>query len=110
LHCDISTGNILVNPKIEVSAETEKATVQWEGMLIDWELNRRVEEKSRPPIRMRALRTWRFVSRAYIENQRKVLTIPDELESFLYVLLYLAIRYLRSTITDVDAFDWDFFD
>ncbi|TFK77845.1 hypothetical protein K466DRAFT_450174, partial [Polyporus arcularius HHB13444] len=92
LHCDISPGNIMAHPKIEVSAETGKPTVRWEGMLIDWELNRRVEEHRPQPRRM-LLRTWVCVSYRFLQDRHKVLTIPDELESFLYVLLWHAVWY-----------------
>ncbi|RPD55661.1 hypothetical protein L227DRAFT_297942 [Lentinus tigrinus ALCF2SS1-6] len=105
LHCDISDSNIMICPKVEVSAETGKHTIRWLGMLIDWELNRRVGEKLPLPFRMTYLRTWKYVSHAYHEKTSKTLTISDELESFLYVLLYLAVRFLRS---NVDKFsEWD---
>ncbi|TFK77847.1 hypothetical protein K466DRAFT_607622, partial [Polyporus arcularius HHB13444] len=109
LHCDISPGNIMAYPKIEVSAETGKPTVRWEGMLIDWELNRRVKEHRLPPSR-RLLRTWQFVSYQFAYNRRKGLTTADELESFFYVLLYHAIWYLRSNITDAANFDSNFYE
>lgn len=45
-------------------------------------------------------------------NRFKTVEIPDDLESFLYVLLYYAIRFLRSNCKDADVGHWieEFFD
>ncbi|TFK82029.1 hypothetical protein K466DRAFT_631544, partial [Polyporus arcularius HHB13444] len=93
IHCDISPGNIMAYPRLEVSPETGKPTVRWEGMLIDWELNRRLKEDSHVPYRLTLQRTWAFVSHEYLQDRNKVLVISDELESFLYALLYIAVRF-----------------
>ena len=54
--------------------------------------------------------TWQFMSVALLSRLSKVVAIPDELESFFYVLLYYAIRYLRSNCLDVGNWIEDFFD
>ena len=55
LHCDIGFPNIMAYPRIEVSDETGKPTIRWAGMLIDWELNRRIKEMRILPQRLMEL-------------------------------------------------------
>ena len=40
----------------------------------------------------------------------KEIDVVDDLESFLYVLIWCAIRYLPHTCVDVDHFMYNFFD
>ncbi len=44
-----------------------------------------------------------------VQNPSDPITIPDELESFLHVLLYLALRYLRSSLRCPGIFIDDYF-
>lgn len=50
------------------------------------------------------------MSVAILTDIFKIVEIPDDLESFLYVLLYYAIRYLRSNCDDVGDWIEAFFD
>ena len=47
---------------------------------------------------------------AVLSNRYKILEIPDDLESFFYIVLYYAARYLPSNIPDVASFIEEFFD
>ena len=40
MHCDVSTGNIIVYPRIVYDAEKQETSLSLSGMLVDWELAR----------------------------------------------------------------------
>ncbi|KAI8983168.1 hypothetical protein BD414DRAFT_508316 [Trametes punicea] len=112
MHRDISGGNILILPKALVDPEDGTFLMKWTGLLVDWELSKPIAQsgplcRARQPERTG---TWQFMSAAVLSQHRKVIEIPDELESFFHVILYYAIRYLRSNCPDVGAFIEDFFD
>lgn len=50
------------------------------------------------------------MSVATLDDHSKVVETSDELESFFHVLLYNAVRYLKSNCTDAGVFIEDFFD
>ena len=50
------------------------------------------------------------MSVALLNNPSKVVEIADDLEAHFYVLLYHAVRYLRSNCTNVPNWIEDFFD
>ena len=54
--------------------------------------------------------TWQFMSVAMLSQRAKTVEVPDDMESFFYVILYYAARYLASNIIDVPAFIENFFD
>ena len=54
--------------------------------------------------------TWQYMSVALLNNPSKVVEIADDLEAHFYVLLYHAVRYLRSNCTNVPNWIEDFFD
>ena len=54
--------------------------------------------------------TWQFMSVDMLLKRAKMVEVDDDLESFFYVILYSAARYLKSNITDVGAFIEGFFD
>ena len=54
--------------------------------------------------------TWQFMSIDMLLKRAKMVEVDDDLESFFYVILYYAARYLKSNITDVGAFIEGFFD
>ncbi|TBU26078.1 hypothetical protein BD311DRAFT_699189 [Dichomitus squalens] len=37
VHGDLGPYNILIHPKVDTTTDSSRATVKWEGMLIDWE-------------------------------------------------------------------------
>ncbi|KAH8984958.1 hypothetical protein EDB92DRAFT_1766970, partial [Lactarius akahatsu] len=67
LHRDVSAGNILI-------------TEDGSGILIDWDLSKKVG-------------TWQFMSIARLQDSSTRLhEVSDDLESFFWVLLYLVVK------------------
>ncbi|OJT05489.1 hypothetical protein TRAPUB_3718 [Trametes pubescens] len=54
--------------------------------------------------------TWQFMSVAALQDPRKEISLPDEMESVFNVLLYCAIRYLPHNCKDVGKFIQSYFD
>ncbi|KAI0359684.1 hypothetical protein OH77DRAFT_1518062 [Trametes cingulata] len=104
IHRDISVGNILLYPD-------ERGN--WRGMLNDWELSKNIHSGSsdvgRQPDRTG---TWQFLSVKALNDDEKVIDVPDELESVFHVLLYVAIRFLPHNCRrdDVGKFLYSYFD
>ncbi|RPD71860.1 hypothetical protein L226DRAFT_490826, partial [Lentinus tigrinus ALCF2SS1-7] len=103
IHRDISAGNILLwyDPKNG-----------WVGMLNDWELSKRVPASDvasggRQPDRTG---TWQFMSAHALNDRFRPIVVADELEAFLHVLLYYAIRFLSHNCTAVGQFLHLYFD
>ncbi|KAI1784568.1 hypothetical protein LXA43DRAFT_1122363 [Ganoderma leucocontextum] len=115
LHRDVSVGNILILPALNITiskTKGQKISVMWGGVLGDWELAKRcpaehVTQNARQPHRTG---TWYYMSVHSVQHPGRPLSIPDELESFLHVLLYLAIRYLRSNLPSPGIFVGHYFD
>ncbi|EJF59451.1 hypothetical protein DICSQDRAFT_24536, partial [Dichomitus squalens LYAD-421 SS1] len=110
LHRDISGGNILILPCLH--EEPGGSYIEWSGLLTDWEMSKPLPdgvagEASQPE----RTGTWQFLSVAILSRLKEV-EICDELESFFYVILYYAVRYLRSNIGDGVIGTWihTFFD
>ncbi|TBU58927.1 hypothetical protein BD310DRAFT_948357 [Dichomitus squalens] len=108
LHGDVSAGNILILPTIK------PGWIYWTGILSDWELSKflpgdKEELKAGQPHRVG---TWYFMSIRSVAYPRRPLGIPDELESFLHVIIFLAVRFVRSNWTPfmVRNFVEDYFD
>ncbi|KAE9400210.1 hypothetical protein BT96DRAFT_919607, partial [Gymnopus androsaceus JB14] len=78
LHRDVSAGNIIF--------------YQGKGWLIDWELARWVDKDSGARARERT-GTWQFLSIRILGNPTVFHEARDDLESFVYVLLWIAGRY-----------------
>ncbi|KAI0754490.1 kinase-like domain-containing protein, partial [Daedaleopsis nitida] len=102
IHRDISVGNILIYP----DPNTGKVT----GMLADWELSKKVDSDSDEPRQPDRTGTWQFTSVGVLNNSKKVVKIPDELESLLHVLLYIALHFIPHNCRDVSEFVCSFFD
>ncbi|KAI9062393.1 hypothetical protein FKP32DRAFT_1677340 [Trametes sanguinea] len=105
MHRDISVGNILIIPPY---GKDKKTTYQ--GLLADWELSKRLgsyQNESRYPD---PAGTWQFMSVHMHQNPGAQPQIADELESFLNVMIYCAVRYLPHTCKNVGDFLYHFFD
>ncbi|EJF59438.1 hypothetical protein DICSQDRAFT_181948 [Dichomitus squalens LYAD-421 SS1] len=108
LHRDVSAGNILILPTIK------SGWIYWTGILSDWELSKflpadEAELKARQPHRTG---TWYFMSIRSLAYPHRPLGIPDELESFLHVIIFFAIRFICSncSLSVVHSFMEDYFD
>ncbi|KAI0363443.1 hypothetical protein BV20DRAFT_975682 [Pilatotrama ljubarskyi] len=129
LHRDVSGGNILILPKLVYEPTTDQIELKWTGLLADWEMSKPMHDKEelrrprQPPRTVCASSsmsgycahalfkgTWQFLSVGMLSKKPKVPDIPDELESFLYVTLYYAVRYLKSNCTNAGAYLEAFFD
>ncbi|KAI0760492.1 hypothetical protein C8Q74DRAFT_1221121 [Fomes fomentarius] len=116
LHRDVGGGNILIYPVVETTFDEDSGEeireLRWAGILTDWELSKNTMDGPTIARQPERTGTWQYLSVAILLNRFKVAEIPDDLESFLYVLLYYAIRYLRSNCKDTDVGHWieDFFD
>ncbi|KAI0662169.1 hypothetical protein C8Q70DRAFT_963360 [Cubamyces menziesii] len=107
LHRDISGGNILIYPQIAEDPKSPgRQIVTMCGLLTDWELSKDIKVKGRARRARQPERTgtWQYMSIALINEPTKAVEISDELEAFFHVLLYYAVRYLKSNCTDVPAY------
>ncbi|KAI9062376.1 hypothetical protein FKP32DRAFT_1574173, partial [Trametes sanguinea] len=105
LHRDISVGNILIVPPIGGNG-----TANGQGLLADWELSKRVEPDVEEPRHSARTGTWQFLSVRALTQPHAQVEIADELESFLHVMLYCAIRYLPHNCENAGGFISNFFD
>ncbi|EJF56419.1 hypothetical protein DICSQDRAFT_183836 [Dichomitus squalens LYAD-421 SS1] len=103
LHRDISDKNIVIYPKITLSSQGVRSLV-WGGLLTDWEISKPILEPNIQPKARQPERTgrWQFMSAYLLMNISRRVTIEDELESFFHIVVYYAVRYLKSTITADD--------
>ncbi|KAL7277786.1 hypothetical protein ACG7TL_008729 [Trametes sanguinea] len=105
MHRDISVGNILIIP---TTGNDGKTTYQ--GLLADWELSKRLDDYEKDARHPDRTGTWQFMSVNIQNNPEAQVEIADELESFLHVMIYCAIRYLPHTCENVGDFMYHFFD
>ncbi|KAI0694573.1 hypothetical protein C8T65DRAFT_815481 [Cerioporus squamosus] len=108
LHRDVSSGNILIPPCI-TTFEDGARSIEWKGILTDWELAKGLSDP-RTPRQPERTGTLQYMSVAILNRPEKAVEIPDDLESLFYVLLYHAVRYLKSNCTRVPNWLEDFFD
>ncbi|KAI0631793.1 hypothetical protein C8Q77DRAFT_1272687 [Trametes polyzona] len=98
----------------DVAQRSDSTTLRmtWTGMLADWELSKLIVAEGEMPRARQPERTgtWQFMSAATLNDHGKAIEVADELESFVHVLLYYGVRYLRSNCKDVGAFIEDYFD
>ncbi|GLB40041.1 putative other 1 protein kinase [Lyophyllum shimeji] len=81
VHRDISANNILINDR-------------GEGVLNDWDLAKQESELTADEGRTG---TWQFMSCLLLGKHHSIHTIQDDMESFVHVVLYHALRYFRHT-------------
>ncbi|KAI0323684.1 hypothetical protein GY45DRAFT_1401272 [Cubamyces sp. BRFM 1775] len=112
MHRDISSGNILIYPRLCLDEETKSYNVHWTGILADWELSKPVgtTEPLMRPRQPPRTGTWQFLSAGMLSTVPKAVEIQDELESFLHVVLYHSVRYLESNCKLVAQFIESYFD
>ncbi|RPD57738.1 hypothetical protein L227DRAFT_529943 [Lentinus tigrinus ALCF2SS1-6] len=106
IHRDVSAGNVLICIKEKiVNGRLVRKRI---GMLTDWELSKRrkAPETARQPNRTG---TWQFMSAYILNHPEMAIQLPDELEAFVHVLLFYAIRFLRHNCENVRRFMQDYF-
>ncbi|KAI0645261.1 hypothetical protein C8Q79DRAFT_911651 [Trametes meyenii] len=103
IHRDISSGNMLLYKQPDGT---------WTGLLNDWELSKELEQQEKEGRQPDRTGTWQFMSANALDDHSKVIDVPDELESFFHVLIYLAVRFLPHNLTNssVPQFLRDYFD
>ncbi|KAI1781850.1 hypothetical protein LXA43DRAFT_1054317 [Ganoderma leucocontextum] len=111
LHCDISGGNILICPTIRRDPTGKNPMVVWTGILSDWELSKPVDTQDTASWATQADRmgTYEFMSVNLLNHIAQPVKISDELESFFHVLVYYAVRHLRSNCTNVTSWIDNYF-
>ncbi|GBE86380.1 predicted protein [Sparassis crispa] len=108
LHRDISSGNVFFVERIEGDAVVPV------GYLSDWELSKTVPKGGENHVARQPDRTgtWQFMSALSLQNPYKPITLQDDLESFVHLVVYEAIRFLPHNIPaiNVGTFIWRYFD
>ncbi|KAI6095187.1 hypothetical protein F5141DRAFT_1222262 [Pisolithus sp. B1] len=83
LHCDISTGNIII--------------LQGHGYLIDWDL---AEARNiLKPHQATHTGTWQFMSAHLVKDASATHTFKDDLESSFWVLLWMVVMFSMSSFS-----------
>ncbi|KAI0740025.1 hypothetical protein C8Q76DRAFT_790508 [Earliella scabrosa] len=100
IHTDVSVGHLLIRARV-VKVEGGY-TVRRQGVLVDWHVGKHKDDKqAHQPARSA---TWDFMSIWLLQHPEIPVTIPDELESFLHVLIYPAVRRVRHNFDDIRGF------
>ncbi|KAL7277814.1 hypothetical protein ACG7TL_008758 [Trametes sanguinea] len=105
MHRDISVGNILFVPPT-----TRNGTTSCQGLSADWEVSKRRDDEKQEPRHPDRTGTWQFLSVNVLSQPKAQVEFADELESFLHVMIYCAIRYLPHTCENVGEFMYNFFE
>ncbi|KAI0738021.1 hypothetical protein C8Q80DRAFT_292110 [Daedaleopsis nitida] len=110
-HRDISAGNVLIYPAVVLCPDGKRRVV-WRGILTDWEMSKAIEDPNDKPSPRQPKRTatWQFTAVRLLDNPSAPVMNGDEMESFFYIVLYNALRYLRHTCINVVWAMFDLFD
>ncbi|KAI0669671.1 hypothetical protein C8Q78DRAFT_193620 [Trametes maxima] len=92
MHGDISSGNLMFY--------YDDATETWCGMLIDWEVARRITQAHDEDTLAACVGTIQFKSVAVSEG-RSENYLEDELESFFWVFVFFVLRFLPHNAEDL---------
>ncbi|KAJ3505210.1 hypothetical protein NLJ89_g7536 [Agrocybe chaxingu] len=91
LHRDISGGNVMMN---------ENGC----GILNDWDLARTVVEIEKGARQPHRSGTWQFMSHALLANVEKLHKLQDDLESFVWLVLYYILHFMEhSKLGDLES-------
>ncbi|EIW76703.1 hypothetical protein CONPUDRAFT_130045 [Coniophora puteana RWD-64-598 SS2] len=88
LHRDISVGNIII----------DKAT--GDGYLIDWEMAKSIDDEA--PRTHERTGTLQFRSVLLLRRGKALHKVVDDIESFVQVLLWITLRYVKSKLLPED--------
>ncbi|KAI1791527.1 hypothetical protein LXA43DRAFT_888889 [Ganoderma leucocontextum] len=101
LHGDLGPYNIMICPRVDAATDPARPTVKWEGMLIDWEAVKWLPGAPNYMGIPNGMGSCCYQSVACVLESEKRFEIADELESFLYTILWCGIRWLHSNCADV---------
>ncbi|KAI0653516.1 hypothetical protein C8Q70DRAFT_1091432 [Cubamyces menziesii] len=106
IHRDVSVGNMIMIPV----DKSPQGTPIYRGLLTDWELSKDIHAYDLKPRNVNRTGTWQYLSVNASNRRTEHIDVADDLESFLYVLIWCAIRYLPHDCPDVGHFMYSFFD
>ncbi|KAH7107106.1 hypothetical protein BKA62DRAFT_668143 [Auriculariales sp. MPI-PUGE-AT-0066] len=95
LHRDISEGNVL-----HVKSCDEHGTTRTQALLIDWDLAKTILTST---TRRERTGTWYFMSVNLLGDNALHQSLSDDLESFVWLLLYLYLRHLPWSMENADS-------
>ncbi|KAK0460051.1 uncharacterized protein EV420DRAFT_1534795 [Desarmillaria tabescens] len=87
LHRDVSGGNILILPN-------------GDGMLNDWDLAIHMDKCQIDRRQLVRTGTWRYTSTRLLNHPSKINELQDDLESFIHVVMYHSLCYVRHNKVD----------
>ncbi|KAF8526861.1 hypothetical protein BU17DRAFT_10485, partial [Hysterangium stoloniferum] len=84
VHRDISSGNILI-------------TAMGGGLLIDWDLCKKLKDIREGQGHIERTGTWQFMAAhlLLVPTRGAIPHRGDDLESFFYILVWIALRYMK---------------
>ncbi|KZT19166.1 hypothetical protein NEOLEDRAFT_1246004 [Neolentinus lepideus HHB14362 ss-1] len=105
LHRDVSAGNILI-----VRKTLPDGKIETKGLLNDWDLSKETSNGNEEARQIDRTGTWQFMSARLLDNPLKPHQLQDDLESFLHVLIYEGIRFLKHNCDGMGHFMHNYFD
>ncbi|KAK0209060.1 hypothetical protein DFS33DRAFT_1415225 [Desarmillaria ectypa] len=93
LHRDVSGGNILIVYDDKASKDNDDGGGR--GFLNDWDMAIRIADLEKAARQAERTGTWQFMSIGLLRDRTKKHEPQDDFESFIYVMLYHGLRYLR---------------
>ncbi|KZT18470.1 hypothetical protein NEOLEDRAFT_1045978, partial [Neolentinus lepideus HHB14362 ss-1] len=78
--------------------------------LNDWDLSKNVRADGANPRQPDRTGTWQFMSAALLISPSKIHEVSDDLESFVHVLVYESVRFLKHDCQSVEQVMKRFFD
>ncbi|GBE81228.1 hypothetical protein SCP_0309550 [Sparassis crispa] len=98
LHRDVSIGNILMDQDPDAVGYLT-GTQQCRGFLNDWDLCKYKENLSEDSGRKSRSGTWQFMSALLLKYPNKPNDVSDDLESFVHIVHWLALKYHRHNLS-----------
>ncbi|PCH36481.1 hypothetical protein WOLCODRAFT_146288 [Wolfiporia cocos MD-104 SS10] len=92
-HCDVSSENIMIDVDPANAKLDKKGNKIPCAFLNDWDLCKFRDELGSGPTQTTRSGTWQFMSGALLRYPSKQHELSDDLESFIYVIYWLALRF-----------------
>ncbi|RDX51422.1 hypothetical protein OH76DRAFT_289018 [Lentinus brumalis] len=117
VHRDISSGNMLIFPKLirgkdPNNPQRKGFLIKFTGLLADWEMAKPTDPAQQGQRQPERTGTWQYMSVALLSHLKANVEVCDEVESFFYVILYHAVRFLSSNFDELTVANYidEFFD